>query len=219
FRKARVLALASKWQPGLGDRDREDLSDRAIQAIQDALAAGHCDEGALADLPDFEHLRRRPEFGDILVGWTSQGVAAERAPGRTDRIITDNLELLAVQESLLREHPGDPQYRRALATTYATVGDARRLAGQRVAALDSHRLAMQHREALAAGRPDDAASQAELARSLIALALDYAEVGLWEEASGWLEKSVAIRLPEQPETWNYAVLLRTLKGDEAGARD
>ena len=207
------------WQPGLGDRDRKDLADGAIQAIQDALAAGHRDDGALADLPDFEPLRRRPEFGDILVGWTSQGVAAERPPGRTDRIITENLELLAVQESLLREHPGDPQYRRALAMTYATLGDARRSAGQRAAALESHRLALRHREALAAERPDDAGLQADLARSLIALALDHAEVGLWEEAAGWLEKSLAIRLPEQPEIWSYAVLLRTLRGDEAGARD
>ena len=103
--------------------------------------------------------------------------------------------------------------------TYATLGDARRLAGQRAAALESHRLALQHREALAAERPDDAGLQADLARSLIALALDHAEVGLWEEAAGWLEKSLAIRLPEQPEIWNYAILLRTLRGDEAGARD
>ena len=59
FGKARVLALASMWQPGLGNRDREDLADGAIQVIQDALAAGHRDDGVLADLPDFEPLRRR----------------------------------------------------------------------------------------------------------------------------------------------------------------
>jgi serine/threonine-protein kinase len=219
FAKGRVLALASMWQPGLGDRDRDDLADGAIRAIQDALAAGHHDDGALVDLPDFEALRRRPEFGDIVVGWTSQGVAPERRPGRTDRIIAENLELLTFQESLLREHPGDPQYRRALAMTHATLGDARRLAGERASALQSHRIALSHREALAALRRDDAGLQAELARSLIALALDHAEVGLWKEAAGWLEKSLAIRLPEHPEIWNYAILLRTLTGDEAGARD
>jgi tetratricopeptide (TPR) repeat protein len=219
FAKARVLALASTWQPGLGNRDRDDLVDAAIRAIQAALAAGHRDDAALADLPDFEPLRPRPEFGDILVGWTSQGEAAERPPGRSDRIIAENLELLAVQESLLREHPQDPQYRSALAMTHATLGDARRLAGERAAAVESHRLALGHREALTAERPDDAGLQADLARSLIALALDHAEVGLWEEAAGWLEKSLAIRLPEQPEIWNYAILLRTLTGDEAGARD
>src|SRR5262249_55545708 len=143
----------------------------------------------------------------------------ERPPGRTDRIIAENLELLAVQESLLREHPGNPQYRRALAMTCATLGDARRSAGERAAALESHRRALRHREALAAERPDDAGLQAELARSLTALALDYAEVGLWKEAAGRLEKSLAICLPEHPETWNYAILLRVLGGDEAGARD
>jgi eukaryotic-like serine/threonine-protein kinase len=219
FGKARVLALASKWQPGLGDRDREDLADAAIQAVQDALAAGYRDDAVLADLPDFEPLHQRPEFDDILVGWTTQGVAAERPPGRTDRIITESVELLAVQEPLVRERTGDPQYRRALASTYATLGDARRLAGERAAAVESHRLALRHREALAAERPDDAGLQADLASSLIALALDHAEVGLWEEAAGWLEKSLAIRIPEQPEIWNYAILLRTLSGNEAGARD
>jgi serine/threonine-protein kinase len=219
FARARVLALASMWQPGLGDRGREDPADEAIRVIQDALAAGYRDDGALAELPDFEGLRPRPEFGDILVGWTSDGVVAERPSGRTDRIIAENLELLAVQESLLREHPGEPQYRSALAMTYATLGDARRSAGERAAALQSHRLALRHREILAAERPVRAGLQAELARSLIALALDHAEVGLWEEAADWLEKSLAIRLPEQPEIWNYAILLRTLSGNEAGARD
>jgi serine/threonine-protein kinase len=219
FEKARVFALASEWQPGLGVRDREDLADGAIRAIQDALATGYRDDGSLAELPAFDPLRRRPEFGDILLGWTSQGGVANHPPGRTERIITDNQELLAVQEALVRKHPGNSRYRSALARTHATLGDAYRSARERAAAVRSHRHAVQLCEALAAERPEDPGVQADLARSLIALALDHAEVGLWEEAAEWIDRSLAIRLPEQPEIWSYAILLRTLRGDEAGARE
>ena len=44
FSKARVLALASMWQPGLGDRDRKTWPMRQSGRFQDALATGHRDD-------------------------------------------------------------------------------------------------------------------------------------------------------------------------------
>jgi serine/threonine-protein kinase len=155
---------------------------------------------------------------DLAAGQHAVGVL-QFTMHRTDEAAKALNQALALREALVAEDPNNLSYQADLAATHLALGDVFWQAGRLAEGMAECRRGSQLLEAVTRADPRDERFANQVRRAEQALASDYAQCGLWNEAAHlsarWLERE---KLAPMSAGCYDAALLRLLAGDNTGYR-
>jgi tetratricopeptide (TPR) repeat protein len=231
-----LLVLAGlagwQWQVATAQRDRAERNLTAATGTANTLvfelAQEFRDRGLPVDLVRKLLNRARDlqrqlvssgEMSPELLNSEAAALCELSTTLRTQGAHKDALEAAdtcrAVMEKLSAEDPGNTRWKRQLASSYQSIGDASRDAGAREEALAAHRKALVIREALVAIDPTNVRWQSDLAVSYARIGDILALGGHGEAALDSYRKSLAAseKFPGDADAQQHLVVVSNKLGD------
>ena len=168
---------------------RKELLDAAEEYYRDFLLKRGDDPAVRADAAS----------ASFRVGWINQAI------GRPGDALGPLSKAEVLYEQLVREYPGNAEYRRLAATGHGAMGLLLPQFGRRDEAIRAHRRALDIRAALAKAEPRNAIAQNDLARTHRNIGDIHRQVGKTNEALAEWDKALAI---------DQALLQSPIPGDD-----
>src|SRR5262249_51492474 len=153
--------------------DRKHEADLAVKALQQSVAAGLKYVNWLNNQDDFDILRDRPDFKELVVR-IEEAVKADRlaqgaSKANAEAKLKAQQEALAIRQKVAREDPGNTQAQMDLATTLQALGGVQSELSQTAEALQSVREALAIRQALLKADPKNLQRLVNVAAAEVAL--------------------------------------------------